>query len=412
MLQPQNENLPPDLQAMLGALAGEGALSDTGVFTIDVRKALPKLEKFQLPAPHFGLLKVIQSAVASRATFVDTHFRSGGITIEHDGDPPEPDELRDLLSFLLVSDGSSGNRALRDLAIGVNTSLARGASWVQVSTRTSQGWVNQRWVSREESSHSDPKPTAAKGNVRFELRRTLSQSASEVLRWANKDVGSLLQGSRDVMDEDARAVHDRCRHAPVQLRLNGRPVPPSTMGHPVTKKWSPGKLVAHRKPNLVEIALQAAHESPHLISAPTGDHVAHRFVMHGTFDGTAFHSDGRLQRSPQTLPPRRCFAVIGLRGGNVPGEITVIKDGVDLTRLTPRTIPKGASVLLTAEGLRLDMSQFRIVESPQTRERLSWLERTVGQCATSLLQTEDLHLTDEQVLHLRALAQRASPPER
>jgi hypothetical protein len=347
---------------------------------------------------------VIQSAVASNASFVDTHFRSGGITIEHDGDPPEPADLRDLLCFLLVSEGSSANRSLRDLAIGVNTSLARGASWVEVSTRTSEGWVNQRWVSREETSHGDPKPVSAKGNVRFELRRTLSQSASEVLRWANKDIGSLLQRSRDVLDEDARAVHDRCRHAPVTVRINGRPIPPSTLGHPVKRNWSPTKVVAHRKPNLVEIALQASEESPHLISAPTSSHVNHRFVMQGIFDGTNFNTSGRLQRAPDQLPPRRCFAVIGLRA-NVPGEITVIKDGVDLTRLTPRSIPKGASILLTAEGLRLDMSQFRIVDSVETFERLSWLEHTVGRCAVSLLDLQDLHLTDEQVLHLKKLSE-------
>jgi hypothetical protein len=392
---------------MLESLAGVGTLSDAGVFTIDVRAALPKLEKFQLPAPHFGLLKVVQSAVGSGATYVNTHFSTAGINIEHDGRPPEPDELRDLLTYLLNTESSSADRSLRDLAIGVNTALARGASWVEVSTRTPEGWVAQRWLSREESSVQQPRWERNSGaNVRFVLRRTLSQSASEVLRWANKDIGGLLARSRDVMDEDARAVHDRCRHAPIKVNINGRSVPPSTMGHPVMKRWGPTKMVQHRKPNLVEICLQASAESPHLISAPTHSHARHRFVMNGQFDGNAFVSDHRLQPMPgEGLAPRRCFAVIGIRGAKVPGELIVIKDGVDLTRLTPPVLAKGTSVLMTAEGLRLDISQFRIVDSPETKARLSWVAQTLGHCASWVLLSTNVALSNEEQRLLELVAE-------
>jgi hypothetical protein len=405
----------PELAGLLQSMAAEGSLSSSGVFTIDVRAALPKLEKFQLPRPHFGLLKVIQSAVGSGASYVDTSFGSSGISIEHDGDPPRSEELRDLLSYLLSTDASSGDRALRDLAIGVNTSLARGASWVEVSARTELGWVQQRWVSREETDHKEQlSREEGKATVRFEVRRTLGQAASEVLGWANKDLGGLLHGSREVLDEDARGVFDRCRHAPVDVRINGRPVPASSSGHRVVRRWSPFREVEHRKPHLVEIYLQARQESRHLMSAPERSQARYRFAMEGDFNGLTFHTVGALHTLPaQPLPPRRCFAVIGIRGrAQVPGEMVVVKDGVDLARLTPGGIPKGVSVILSAEGLRLDLSQFVLSKSQETEERLAWLSSTVSHCCRGVLQqVDDSAWSQEERRHLVQLARQGASKE-
>lgn len=410
MLLPYEDDAPPpELAQMLQAMTAEGALSESGVFTIDVRAALPKLEKFQLPKPHFGLLKVIQSAVASGATFVNTDFGSAGITIEHDGQPPEPEELRDLLSYLLSTDSSSGDRALRDLAIGVNTSLARGGSWVEVSARRPQGdWVSQLWSSREETSQSQKHKAGGKATVRFVVRRSLGQAAREIWDWGGKDVGGLMFGSRDVMDEDARAVYDRCRHSPIPIRINGRAVPPSHTGHKVTRRWSPFRVVDHRKAHVAEISLLCDVESPHLLCASPDSQARHRFLMHGQFDGREFKSEGRLRRaSPELLRGRRCFGILAIRGrAQVPGEMVVVKDGVDLARLTPRTLPKGVSAILTAEGLRLDLSQFRLVDGEQSRDRFSWLEHVVMDSARRLLNDfGQLGWSDEELEHLRMLGQ-------
>ncbi len=405
----RDESLGGDLAEYLQAMSTEGSVSSSGVFTIDVRAALPKLEKFQLPRPHFGILKVVQSAIASGASFVKTDFGSTGITIEHDGAPPQAEELRDLFSYLLSSNRAASERALRDLAVGVNTSLARGASWVEVAARTENGWVRQRWASRDESAQLELPSDRGKATVRFVVRNSAGQVASEL--WgtlAKKDIQGMLKGSRDEMSEDAQAVFDRCRYAPAVVRINGRTVPSASLGQVVRRRWSTFTTVEHRRANLLEFYLQASEESPHLMSAPDTSVARYRFSLSGIFDGREFQSQASPRMVTSQMAPRRCFAIFGLRGkSNVPGEMIVVKDGVELTRLTPPGFPKGVSAVVTAEGLRLDLSQFRLVDAPETRERVRWISQMASTAARHALEHKaDGELSDIEHEFLTDLANR------
>lgn len=404
MLEPDQQQAPSGLAELLGSLASEGSLNSSGTFTVDLRAALPKLEKFQLPRPYFGLLKVVQSGVASGASFVDCSFTPTGIIIEHDGQAPEPAQLRELFNYLLSSQRGPAERALRDLAVGVNTSLARGASWVEVSARGSEGWINQRWTSRSETSQSE-RMGDTRANLRFELRRTGRQTAGELYQRANKDIFQLLKGSRDVLDEDARAVFDRCRHSPVPVRINGRPTLAPSMGRSVMRRWSPWKLVQHRKASVAEVYLMTDRPSPHLLSPPPLSEAPLRFVMEGAYERGEFHGSGALlPATQQRLRERCCFAVLCFRGvSTIPGEMIVVKDGVDLARLTPPSLPRGVSVLLTAEGMRLDLSQFRIVDTEETRERLDWISHRAAECARGLLEAGGVEWTAQQQSYLKGL---------
>lgn len=399
----RDESLGGELAEYLHAMSAEGSVNSSGIFTIDVRAALPKLEKFQLPRPHFGILKVVQSAVASGASFVETDFGSTGITIEHDGIPPNAEELRDLLSYLLSSNRAADERALRDLAVGVNTSLARGASWVEVAARTDIGWVRQRWASRDESAQLELPADGGKATVRFVVRNSAGQVASGL--WgtlAKKDIQGMLTGSRDEMSEDAQAVFDRCRYAPAVVRINGRTVPSASFGQVVTRRWSAFTTLEHRQANLLEFYLQASEESPHLMSAPETSQARHRFSLTGLFDGREFEAQAFPVLVDGPLAPRRCFAILGLRGkSNVPGEMIVVKDGVELTRLTPPSFPKGVSAVVTAEGLRLDLSQFRLIDAPETRERVRWLSQAASLAARHTLKLSmegELSATEHEFL--------------
>lgn len=404
----EEDDVPEGLDAILAEMASQGTLSSSGVFTIDVRAALPKLEKFQLPRPHFGILKVIQSAVASGASYVDSHFARTGITIEHDGEPPEPEELRDLFCYLLASDRAADDRALRDLAVGLNTTLARGASWVEVAVRHGDSWTSQRWSNRDETTQSETlEKSESQARVRFTVRRTLLQTMTDVARWANKDVFGLLMGSREVLDQDAQAVFDRCRHSPIPIRLNGRLVPSGCGGQRVRRRWSPTLWVEHRGPHLLEVYLQCDQVSPHLLSAPSQSEARHRFVLPGSFDGARFHPhpQPQLQPAPSWLAPSSCYAVLSVRGqARVPSEMTVVKDGVELTRLTPRLLPQGLSIVMAAEGLKLDLSQFRLVNSPDTQERISDLTSTAGWVAGQALEQLGELLKPAEQDHLKGLS--------
>lgn len=380
-----------ELQQVLDCLRSQGTLDSSGVFSIDLRKALPKLEKFQLPRPYFGLLKVIQSGVAAGAHQFNVRTTPAGITIEHDGDPPEKDELADLLTYLMAPDHPSEARSLRDLAIAVNTTLALGGSWVEVAVRDQEGGARNRWLNRQENRQlEDPGPLHSEMRVRFTLKRTAAQAVKGALGLAHKDVGALFRNSRDVMDEDQKVLYDRCRHCPVPIVLNGKPLPPSPFGVSVTRRWSLLTTRQHRKSNLIELYLTADEPSPHLLSPPGSSEVPLRFELPGVLrDGNLRIAPGaRPQRADLAGVSRRCYAVLGLRGRlGVPARLTVVKDGVDLTDLCPETLPQGLAAILTAEGLGLDVSQFRLVQSPEVISRFELLKNLTTLLADLLLES-------------------------
>ena len=409
MADSQSQTASVELAAVLEGLRSVGELDSSGTFTVDLAKALPKLEKFQLPKPHFGLLKIIQSAVVSGATTVLTSFTTASIRIEHNGIPPTPEEMKNILSYLMSADHPTHERALRDLAIGINTTLARGASWVEVKVQDSEGWSSQRWLSRQEIKESKKVQAASKGmTFSFVMRRTLGQAASQMLSLGRKDVGDLMAGRRDALDEDSQAVFDRCRHAPVAIYIDGRKVPPSLFGRKVTRNWGPFTSRVHRRSNLMDVFLSCRERSPHLLSPPTGSDARFKYIVPGRFE------DGKWVQVSKPEPlldlsvlDRRCFGVFGVRGvASVPGSVTLVKDGVDLTTLAPPVLPKGVTSVLTAEGLPLDLSHFRIVAGAQIQERLSWLSTTLSSVVAEI--SERSHFddcTEEERQHLQDIAE-------
>jgi hypothetical protein len=84
--------------------------------------------------------------------------------------------------------------------------------------------------------------------------------------------------------------------------------------------------------------------------------------------------------------------------------MTVVKDGVELTRLTPRLLPQGLSIVMAAEGLKLDLSQFRLVNSPDTQERISDLTSTAGWVAGQALEQLGELLKPAEQDHLKGLS--------
>ncbi len=140
------------------------------------------------------------------------------------------------------------------------------------------------------------------------------------------------------------------------------------------------------------------------MSVPRESQARHRLSLAGLFDGDEFRTEATPTIVKESLEPRRCFAIFGLRGKrNVPGEMIVVKDGVELTRLTPPSFPKGVSVIVVAEGLRLDLSQFRLIDSPETQKRLLWISsmvRAAARFALARLPSEDLSAAEQQYLEV------------
>lgn len=399
-----------ELQAVLDALRSEGSLDSSGVFTVDLTKALPKLERFQLPEAHFGLLKVIQSAVVAGASRVALSFSAASIQVEHDGVPPKPHELRDLLNFLMAPDEPVHHRVLRDLGIGVNTALSRGGNWVEVGVLSGDEWVSQRWVTRGETEET-AKPQSHKTNVttRFTMQRSMGQIASRAWSAANTDIFDLLNKNRDAMDEDARTVYDRCRHAAADIILNGKRLPESSFGRAVYKRWSLFTLKEHRRPNLLEIYALCDEDSPHLITPPRASQSSLKLSVLGQMKDGRWYATGTprvLDSSSEAA--KRCFAVAGIRHqASTPGSATFIKDGVDLTTMSPPQLLRGVDALVSAEGLKFDLSHFRIVEGSEISERLNWIPSFVT-TAISRSERSGLlgRLKDSEVAFLKSMLRR------
>lgn len=377
-----------NLVSLLDSLAAQGTPNSSGVFTVDVSASLSKLQRFQLPNPYFGVLKVIQSAIASQATFIETKFNSRMITIEHDGLPPNTEQLRNLFSYLLTSNRDSDKRALRDLAVGLNTSLARGASWVEISVKDGHDWVQQRWVSRAESTVLNQPNRKSRSRFRFSIRHARHQTTSSLIKLMTKtDIFQYVTGHRQALLQDAQIVFDRCRFLPVRLILNGYRLPPMVLNRPVIKRWSVFKRVEHRPANLLEVCLYTQEPSPHLLVAPPKSSARFQLSANIDFDGQAPSAARNFRNDGQPSLSRNCFAILGIRPSwNLPAELVVVKDGVELTRLSPPSLPRGVSVVMVAEGMPLDLSQFRLIDNKQTHERLEWLTEMLIETAHRALE--------------------------
>jgi len=78
---------PSELEQFLQQQVQEGCLDSSGEFTLAREKALEKLAAFQLPRSTSWVLKVVQSAVAGKATAVE--IRQTSSDTEFTWDPPE-----------------------------------------------------------------------------------------------------------------------------------------------------------------------------------------------------------------------------------------------------------------------------------------------------------------------------------
>jgi len=103
----------------LEALRTQGEMESSGQFTLDVRRALEKLEQYQFPDKHHYVLSLVASAVAGGATWLDVDSRPGAVILSYDGKPLELAQLRDLYGTLFAQQ-TEDTAHLRELAIGLH----------------------------------------------------------------------------------------------------------------------------------------------------------------------------------------------------------------------------------------------------------------------------------------------------
>lgn len=366
-----------DLVELLGALEERGRKDSSGVFTVDVRKLLPKLADYQLGRPEQYVLKLVQAAVASRATRVSVRCYGHFVEVDFDGCGLSRPELESLFAY--VFEDQAASRHVRHLAIGVTSALAHQARWVQVESRG----VKRRWSMLELDAETSVRRSRLKrGLTRVTLARSLETTMSHWWEFlSRKDIYQMVVGGEQAMLPEQSALYKACEHAPIRLKVNGQRMDRPTFGPPPVQGsgWLLKALgvqseeVYHPDHLVAERHLYA--DAPAAFRKPTRSH-AYRFDR----QATGHHAAG--------LPGGvACSALLGIRFSlGWPSVFHYYHAGVLVESLRVETPVPGLVAVVSADDLEVDLSQFGLIDSERLRQRNRWLLQEGLQLAHELRQ--------------------------
>lgn len=342
-----------EFERLLNSLHAGGELDSEGVFTVDMGKAMEKMAQFALPHPALGVLKLIQSAVATGASKIEVTVSRSLLQVEHDGRPPLESDLKRLFSFLFQKP-SEKNRALRDLAVAVNHSLGHQVAWAEVITPT----YHQRWLAHHEVETPEPGQTQGYP-VCVRIKKSLGKVVKDFLQ-------TPLRGpwSKPTLSEES-LILGHCRYGPCRIVFNEQPVSP---------EW-------HPFPVLLFITLPDSDRRqflPHPGSKPF--YIPARGIEDGRiiFGGESYIRPG--------LPQGALLASIGYLGEGGPLQVTFTQDGVDLEERVLAEVLTGPTTQarVVADGLPRDATDLRLVEGERLERRVTLLQRLTEELATHL----------------------------
>jgi hypothetical protein len=182
----------------------------TGRFRVDRRRALEKMEKFQLADPRAYTLELVAAAVSAGATRIDVRNDSDDFELSWEGDGPTRDELDGIFDHLFAKPTSPRAGMLQHLAVGVLGALGQAPTWVRVD----RGGTPPLRLSID-----DPTSTLAVEHAhgvtgtRVHVRQRLSaQNLAEALLLPLRDPG------------EARLLREAARWCPVPVYIGGKPI--------------------------------------------------------------------------------------------------------------------------------------------------------------------------------------------
>lgn len=188
------------LGELVHELKSSGKLDSSGRFTLDLQRALRKLEEFRLPGPHDYLLCLVAAASLSGARHFSLTTGPKQLEVSFDGRPFQFSELEALFPSLL--DEGTDPR-LRELAVGLHAARAQGPVSVQLES----------------------------GRSRLELKdtRVVLQAgpASALTRIViRRRVRYIWDYWKKNLEEEACLLRQRCCYGPLAIHLDGRLVEP------------------------------------------------------------------------------------------------------------------------------------------------------------------------------------------
>ncbi len=353
-----------ELVELLGALEEKGHKDSSGVFTVDVRKLLPKLADYQLARPEQYVLKIVQAAGTTGATRVDVDCYGHFVEVDFDGQGLARSELESLFAY--VFEDQPASRHLRHLAIGVTSALAHQARWVQVESRG----VKRRWSMLELDSDGEARRSRLKrGLTRVTLARSLETTVGHWWEFlSRKDIYQMLVGGEQAMLPEQSALFKACRHSSMRVRVNGKRVDRPTLGPPALQ--GSGRLL-----NLLGFQNEEVYDPDHMVSERhlyAGQPAAFRWPAK-----SHAHKFDRLETGKAATGLASgvaCPALLGIRFSlGWPSVFHYYHAGVLVDTVQVETPVPGLVAVVHADDLEVDLSQFGLVESERLQHRTRWL---------------------------------------
>jgi hypothetical protein len=206
--------------------AGRGRVVGQGRFRVDRRRALEKMERFQLEDPHRYVLEWVAAGVVAGAERIDVVNDADDLEIHWacPGGAPSGSDLDQLFDHLWGSPDVPREAMLQHLGLGVLGALGLSPRWVHVDSGTDGGDIRLAVTDPTDTRHAALGTDEVDG-VRCHVREQLTTTT------VREALTAMFQEPTE-----ARLIQGAARWAPVTI--NGRrvapPEPPTTATLDVT----------------------------------------------------------------------------------------------------------------------------------------------------------------------------------
>lgn len=271
------------IDALIADLEGEGTVESRGGFTLDRAKAREKMRQFQLADPREYLLHLVRAASLMGAQRISIDIDADDMHLRFDGQTFATTDFEELYDALFGRADDQSVAARRHLALGLNAAL--GLDPRRIEVRSGSARLRVAPGVDDDFGVLDPPIEGTWIHARDRLR-----------------LGNLVRFFKNMADglPEAALVRARCGFCPIELVVNGAPVPSG-------------------------------------------------------FDGLAQQTQGFNRQTADGFDVGG-----GLTTPDAPGRVHLIVGGVQITTMERPDMP-GLLAAATGPGLRTDVSQANVV---------------------------------------------------
>ena len=342
-----------NLDSFLTELQSEGRLDSQGKFTLDLGHAREKLARYLLENTEDVLLKLVQAGVAAGASKLSLESKSTHINFTMYGAVFPNRALAQILSYLLDEGQVSDSRALQHLAMAVNTAVTTRPTAIALAEWNGTRGTIYRWSKKGKEVAPWQPGRAAQPLAAFQLLRTAEEHKGNLWHlWSQRDIWSMLFGTKGGWDPDRLLLHQRAAWCPIPLLMNGKVMIESPLLTGIDRASQATATLLHKE----EFRLPGAPDSP-------GIRTTTRRV--------------KPMLADHEFPTGPCAAVITVGKESpkvqVPSLFDFTVDGVTVQSVPIYGAPKGTYVraIAAADGYKTDITGLKLIQTDQQLYELS-----------------------------------------